>query len=37
MGHSSIQMTFDLCGKLWKDSESDADAMAQIEARLLGK
>lgn len=35
MGHSSIQMTFDLYGHLWKTAEDDAKAMAQIEARLL--
>ena len=35
MGHSSIQMTFDLYGHLWKTTEDDAKAMAQIEARLL--
>jgi integrase len=36
MGHSSIQMTFDLYGHLWKILEDDAKAVAQIEARLLG-
>ena len=36
LGHSSIQMTFDLYGHLWKTLEDDAKAMAQIEARLLG-
>ena len=36
MGHSSIQMTFDLYGHLWKTLEDDAKAVAQIEARLLG-
>jgi integrase len=36
MGHSSIQMTFDLYGHLWKTAEDDAKAVAQIEARLLG-
>jgi integrase len=36
MGHSSIQMTFDLYGHLWKTAEDDARAVAQIEARLLG-
>ena len=35
MGHSSIQMTFDLYGHLWETPEDDAAAMAQIEARLL--
>ena len=33
MGHSSIQMTFDLYGHLWETPEDDAAAMAQIEAR----
>ncbi len=35
MGHSSIQMTFDLYGHLWKTLEDDAKAVAQIEARLF--
>ena len=35
MGHSSIQMTFDRYGHLWATPESDQEAMAQIEARLL--
>jgi integrase len=35
MGHSSIQMTFDLYGHLWKTLDDDAKAVAQIEARLL--
>jgi integrase len=35
MGHSSIQMTFDLYGHLWKTLDDDAKAMAQIEARLF--
>lgn len=35
MGHSSIQVTFDIYGKLFPDAESDQDAMAQLEARLL--
>jgi integrase len=35
MGHSSIQMTFDLYGHLWATPEDDAAAMEQIEARLL--
>lgn len=33
--HASIQVTFDTYGHLWKNSEDDAQAMAQIEARLL--
>lgn len=35
MGHSSIQMTFDLYGHLWKTLEDDAKAVAQIEERLF--
>lgn len=35
MGHASIAVTFDVYGHLWKDTESDRKAMAQIEARLL--
>jgi integrase len=35
MGHSSITMTFDLYGHLWKTLEDDAKAMAQMEARLF--
>ena len=34
MGHSTIQMTFDVYGHLWPSAEDDAKAMAQIEARL---
>ena len=36
MGHSSIQVTYDIYGHLWKDAESDAKAVAQIKANLLG-
>jgi len=36
MGHSSIQVTFDIYGHLWEDAEGDAKAVAQIEANLLG-
>jgi integrase len=36
MGHSSIQVTFDIYGHLFPSPEDDAKAMAQIEARLLG-
>jgi integrase len=36
MGHSSIQVTFDIYGHLFPNPEDDAKAMAQIEARLLG-
>jgi integrase len=35
MGHSSIQVTYDRYGHLWKSPEDDLQAMAQIEARLL--
>ena len=36
MGHSSIQMTFDRYGHLWKTVQDDAAGAAQIEKRLLG-
>ena len=36
MGHSSIQMTFDTYGHLFPTPEEDHEAMAQVEARLLG-
>ena len=36
MGHSSIQITFDIYGHLFPSVEDDAKAMAQIEARLMG-
>jgi integrase len=35
LGHSSIQMTFDTYGHLWKTAGDDLEAVAQIEARLL--
>jgi integrase len=35
MGHSSIQVTFDVYGHLFPSPDDDAEAMAQIEARLL--
>lgn len=35
MGHSSIQMTFDLYGHLWKTLDDDARGMAEIETRLF--
>jgi integrase len=35
MGHSSVQVTFDVYGHLWKSSDDDAKAMALLEARLL--
>jgi integrase len=36
MGHASIQQTFDQYGYLLEARESDQNAMAEIEARLLG-
>jgi integrase len=36
MGHSSIQVTFDIYGHLFPSPDDDAEAMAQIETRLLG-
>jgi integrase len=35
MGHSSIQVTFDIYGHLFPSPDDDTRAMAQIEARLL--
>ena len=35
MGHSSIQVTFDIYGHLFPEMENDAKAMAEIEGRLL--
>ena len=35
LGHSSIQMTYDLYGHLWETAEDDAKGMAAIEARLF--
>jgi integrase len=35
LGHSSVQVTFDVYGHLWKSSDDDAKAMALLEARLL--
>ncbi len=37
MGHASIQQTFDQYGYLLEARESDQNAMAEIEARLLGR
>lgn len=34
-GHSSIRVTFDIYGKLFKSEDADQNAMAEIEARLL--
>lgn len=36
MGHSSIQVTFDIYGHLWENLDDDIRDMAQIEARLIG-
>jgi integrase len=36
LGHASIAMTMDTYGHLFHDPEGDQDAMAQVEARLLG-
>jgi integrase len=36
MGHSSIQVTYDIYGKLWTDLEKDLSAMAHLERDLLG-
>jgi integrase len=35
MGHSSIQMTFDLYGHLFEDREADAEAMKRLEAAIV--
>ena len=32
MGHSTVQMTFDLYGHLFEDKEADREAMAKLEA-----
>lgn len=34
MGHSSIQMTFDLYGHLFEDREADAESMKKLEAAV---
>jgi integrase len=36
MGHSSIQVTYDVYGHLFADDDADQRAMEAIEARLLG-
>ena len=36
MGHSSIQVTYDIYGHLFPSPDDDAAAMAQIQARLVG-
>jgi integrase len=35
MGHSSIQVTFDIYGHLFPSAEDDQQDMADLEARLL--
>ena len=35
LGHASIQMTFDVYGKLFEDQEADRQAMERLEAALL--
>ncbi len=35
LGHSSITVTYDLYGHLWTTPEDDADAMDEIEKRLI--
>ncbi len=34
MGHSTIQMTFDVYGHLWPTGDDDRAALAEIEKRL---
>ena len=34
MGHSSIQMTFDLYGHLYEDKDADREAMKKVEAAI---
>ncbi len=36
MGHSSITVTYDIYGHLFPSPEDGAEAMAQVQARLLG-
>ena len=36
MGHSTIQMTFDVYGHLFPSQESDQEAMRRLQARLVG-
>lgn len=36
LGHSSIQVTFDIYGKLWQDLDGDLAAMANVEKALIG-
>ena len=36
MGHSTIAMTFDRYGHLFPSAADDAEAMRQVQARLIG-
>jgi len=36
MGHSTIQMTFDVYGHLFPSQDSDLEAMRRLQARLVG-
>ena len=36
MGHSSIKVTFDTYGHLWKDEAAEQRAAEGVELRLLG-
>ena len=36
MGHSTIQMTYDVYGHLFADAEADQKSAEDIQARLLG-
>jgi integrase len=36
MGHSSVKVTYDLYGHLFRDRDSDSAAAAAIERRLRG-
>jgi site-specific recombinase XerD len=35
IGHSSIQVTYDIYGHLFKTTTDDQEAMAEIEAKIL--
>ena len=37
MGHSSIALTYNVYGHLWKDAAADQRAAESVQARLLGK
>lgn len=37
MGHASLQMTFDLYGKLFRDEKSDKEAMERMQAALMAE